>query len=235
LKAGATFPPVTVQRIVDEGKEKIISLDGWHTYLAHKEVKTEEINVEFWKDETLDKGKWLEALRVVSIQFNIEHGLRVGDGDIQFQAERIVDARPLDQLKGIVSELGKKFGVTHGRMSQLIGDRVKQRQATRDSKIYALFKLGWTNEEIGNTYNLTEGAIRAIRKNVNVNKITIWNLWEQGKKPDEISEMYSFTPATFWSMVLEDKTDLERFNLFSTQKDEDARLPHAFNVWNFAK
>lgn len=247
LKAGAIFPPIEIQRIrvkKDDGSNEVktISLDGMHRLDAYREYNklagvepVKEIETEFWNDEILDKEKWLEELRIVSLQLNLKHGLRINEGDIQFQSLRIVDSRPLDSLKGIVSELAEKFGLTQGRLSQLIGERVKKRRASRDSKIYALSLLGWTQQEIGDQFGLKQSAINAIIKNINSSKTDIQRLFhEQNATIDQIFELYNYSPTVLWAIILEGKDDLERFTLFGKSKYGNDR-PKDYDVWNFSE
>lgn len=247
LKAGAIFPPIEIQKIrikKDDGSNEVktISLDGMHRLDAYREYNklagvepVKEIEAEFWKDEIIDKEKWLEELRIVSLQLNLKHGLRISEGDIQFQSLRIVDSRPLDSLKGIVSELAEKFGLTQGRLSQLIGERVKKRRASRDSKIYALSLLGWTQQEIGDQFGLSRTAITTIVKNINSNKTDIQRLFhEQNATIDQIFELYNYSPTVLWAIILEGKDDLERFTLFGKSKYGNDR-PKDYDVWNFSE
>ena len=62
LKAGAIFPPIKVQKIIEGNEEKIVVIDGVHRVEAHKKCKIREIDAFFWKDEILDKGRHFEDL-----------------------------------------------------------------------------------------------------------------------------------------------------------------------------
>lgn len=257
LKAGAVFPPITVQRIIDDKETKTISLDGSHRLEAYntyneeiekqlEEMKTDvsqffggaqtqdpapnpilEIEVEHWKEDILDKQEWLEEMRIVSYQLNMRHGVRITETDLAFVAGRIVDARPLEELVGIQKELAERFGKTFGRMSQLIGDKVRRRRASRDSFIFKLHKEGWTQQKIADVVGLKQHGISQIIKNFNTKEID--NLhYNKGVTPEEIADTYRMDTATLWSILLEDKDDLTRYRLFS--KD----TPTPFNVWYFA-
>lgn len=192
-----------------------------------------EVEVEFWKDDVLDKQEWLEELRIVSYQLNMKHGVKVTDSDLEFHAGRIVDDRPLEKLTGIITELAKKFDKTPGRMSQLIGDKVRRRRATRDSLILKLSREGWTQQEIGGVIGLHQTVVGKINQNFNTKEL-INLFYEKGVSPEEIADTYRMDMATLWSILLEDKSDLERFKLFYKNKtDYSPDNTHAFNVWNF--
>jgi predicted transcriptional regulator len=245
--AGAKFPPIEVQRIriVDKDfkmmvEEKIVCLDGWHRieacrlYNGFLDIEPiEEIEVVFWKDEVLDKSEWLEGLRIESLQANLRHGLRANDTDVKFQAERIVDGRPLDKLAGVVDDLAKKFQIPQQRMSDLIGKRVKDRRASRDSKIYALSLLGWTQTEIGEMYGLTQPAVKKIITNTVSGKSNIQQLfYEQDTPVEKIQEIYKYSAPVLWADILDEKTDKERFTIFGKSEYQNDK-PIYVDVLNF--
>jgi hypothetical protein len=45
LKGGAVFPPIVVQKVRDnDGKEKLICIDGWHRVTAYREYYKNDNN-----------------------------------------------------------------------------------------------------------------------------------------------------------------------------------------------
>jgi len=261
LKGRAVFPPIEIQkiRIEEDGKkiEKLICLDGWHRILtykeynklieAEKEKKSEEnvgsqtiIEVEAipWKDWTkdsknvLDKKEHLEELRIESARRNLIHGDRLSSSDLQFQALRIVRERQIEKLNGIESELAKKFGYSISYMSELIGAEVRARKISRDAQIYHISLLGWTNIEIGKYFGLTEGAVRDIRKNFDVEVSAIQDQYKKRKSVEEIAKFYNLDDVTTWAIILQGKNDIERFQLFGSSEHQDD-APRIYNVWNF--
>ena len=59
-------------------------------------------------------------------------------------------------------------------------------------------RLGWTNEEIGNVVNLTEGSIRQIRNNTEIGNFA--NLLAQGRDMSYIAQHYSMDLALAWAL-----------------------------------
>jgi len=231
LKAGAKFPPIEVQRIFEGEEEKVVVLDGLHRIEAYKLCDRSEIDVEYWKDEVLDKAEHLEDLRIRSLQANLNHGLRVAEGDIGYQASRIVKDRPLEKLKGIVKELADKFGVTESTMSELVGELVRRKRASRDSVIYGMSLLGWTQREIADVMGMD---FTAISKNLKKFGTELFQLfcqeYESGMSPENIASQHGLTLPVLWSILLKGKSDLERFELL---KRDD--LPKLYDIWNFSE
>ena len=196
LKAGATFPPIEVQKIKDGDEEKIILLDGFHRWNAYKEYNEEdditpinEIECIFWRDNVVDKDERLEDLRIESVKRNITHGVRLKENDIQFQALRIVKDRPLERLTGIVKELAGEFSLSKNRMSELIGSAVASRKTSRDAIIYRLYLLGWTQKEIGAVVGLDQSAVAKNMKNFNIK--LFHNEYESGLSPETIASSHN--------------------------------------------
>ena len=114
LKAGAKFPPIEVQKVLMEGKEKIIPLDGVHRLKAikqyNKEIsekertkeeldeepqesygKIEETEVTFWKDDVLDYEENKTSLLMRATLLNIEHGDRLSMNNKEILAKGLTD------------------------------------------------------------------------------------------------------------------------------------------------
>lgn len=238
MKAGAKFPPITVQSISSDGKVETISLDGWHRIEAYREYNKldgvkpiEEIEVIHWKDEVLDKKEWLERLRIVSAQHNLIHGDRLNEKDLQSQGLKIVNDRPIDRLVGIVKELANEWDKTEGYMSQLIGDAVNRKKQSRNALAYSLHLLGWTYDEIAEVVGLSgKGAVAEVFKNFNT------KLFEQeyasGLTPETIATNHNLTQALVWAILLQGKDDIERFKLFGKSEYGDAQ-PRLDDYWKF--
>lgn len=238
LKAGATFPPILVQKVGAGGKNSAIVIDGFHRVEAYKlhnggegVTPIEEVEVQFWRPEVLDKSEWLEALRIESALRNLKHGDRLKGSDLQFQALRIVADRPIEKLVGIVEELAGKFGVSKGWMSELIGAEVDRRKMSRDATVYRLGLLGWTQEEVGKVMGLTQQATSEITKRFGTELFC--KEYESGLAPETIASNHGLDQALAWAIVLEGKGDLERFGLFGRSEYGNDR-PNLYNVWNFS-
>ncbi len=248
LKGGARFPPIEVQRIiVDEyGRktERLICLDGWHRLLAYREYnkqvtegKISEIEARCWKDEPLDKDEHLEELRIRSAQLNLKHGDRLSSSGLRFQLLRIVKDMPVERIKrgsGIVAELAEAFGYSPSYISSLVGEELRRRRAKRDAEIYRLLLLGWTQEEIGDVFGLSRETVKAIGRELTGQFTTIQQQFERGKSVEEIAEYNGLDDITTWAIVLQGKSDEERFKLFGKAEYQN-NSPRLYNVWNFVK
>lgn len=114
MKAKARFPPIEVQRVLMDGGEKIIPLDGVHRLKAieqyNKEVskkegmkeevdeeqqesyeEIEEVEVTFWKDEVLDYEKNKTSLLMRATLLNVRHGDRLSMESKEILAKRLTD------------------------------------------------------------------------------------------------------------------------------------------------
>jgi hypothetical protein len=245
LKGGATFPPIEVQKVIVEEDEreieKLICLDGWHRILAYKEYnkqvkagqRIEEIEAVAWKKEALSKKEWLEELRVESARRNIIHGDRLSPSDLKFQLLRILEVRPIERLNGVIKEFAEKFQYSESYISGLIGEEVRKRRVSRDVQIYRISLLGWTQEEIGILFGLTQPAILNIIKKFTTEVSYIQDQFYEKHKPiSELAKFYNLDDITTWAIVLQAKSDLERFKLFGKPEYQDD-APRDYNVWNF--
>lgn len=101
LKSGTLPPPIEIQRVLKEGKEKILPLDGVHRIKAYNEYNSgvkktkknkkkdtdnqdlfreeyelkDEIDAVFWKEEVLDYEENKSLLLVRSTFLNLNHGV----------------------------------------------------------------------------------------------------------------------------------------------------------------
>ena len=247
LKGGAKFPPIEVQKIIaDENEkeiEKLICLDGWHRILAYKEYNQQvdsnsekilEVEANPWRSEVLNKKESLEELRIESTLRNLIHGDRLSPSDIQHQALRIVRDRPIERLNGIITEFAEKFGYSPSYMSEMIGAEVRKRRMSRDAQIYRISLLGWTQQEIGELFGLTQQAIAKITTNFASEISSIQNQFYEKHKPiEEIAKFYNLDDITVWAIVLQGKSDEERLKLFGKAEYQDD-AQRIYNVWNFA-
>lgn len=257
LKVGTKPPAILIQKIktIDGEKEveRIISLDGRHRLESHelynkesketkekiKKMKDEgkeipkgiisfdeidEIDAKYWKDEVLDKKENLEELRCVSLELNLQHGVPIGESDIAFQLAKIVEDRPIEKLTGIQKEFAKKFNLTEGRISQMVGQLVNKRKASRNSTILRLTLLGWTYPEITKAMGVKNPADAIEKFNIK----EIYDSFQKGKPVPELASFYGLDEPTTWAIVLEGKTDQERFELLGFE-------PKVYDVWNYSE
>jgi len=250
LKGGAVFPPIEVQRLrYKNGEVKVVCLDGKHRILAITEFNKlrdgvqpiHEIEAKFWKDDILDRGENLEELRIRSAILNRRHGDRLTQSDLAAVVLRIIRARPIERLNGVVTELAKKLGYAHSYISSLeteegkVSDILAKRRLSRDFKIWRLLQLGYTQSEAGAIFGLKQRSVSDISENVSSYIITIQQQFARNHKSvEEIAKFNNLDIITTWSMVLQGKDDLERFKLFGKPEYQNTE-PRYFNVWNFTR
>jgi AraC-like DNA-binding protein len=210
LKGGAVFPPIVVQKVRDnDGKEKLICIDGWHRVTAYREYYKDSnngngnakdatvVDAILWKDTILDKNECLEELRIESARMNIKHGDRLSQEDLRYQLLKIVKARPIERLEGIVTELARAFGYDTSYISKLIGEEVRRRKVTRDAQILRLHLLGWKQEEIADMFGLDRSTVSKNVKNLTSQFIHIKEQFYDKHKPvEEIAEFYGLDITT---------------------------------------
>jgi len=240
IKAGATFPPITVQKISVNGETKVICLDGWHRLEAYREYNKlnsvtpiDEVEVNYWKEGILDKQSSLNELRLESAFRNILHGDRLSMADREFQARRIVEANPKIENK----ILAEKFGVTEWTITQWVKDIRARFYASRNALIYRLYLLGYTQQEIGELFNLKQRTISDIvgdSGEFSQLKTTLKVEFNSGKPIEEIAKYHQLDLPLAYAIILDGKTDLERFELFGTSEYQN-QSPIYYNVWNFSK
>ena len=117
-----------------------------------------------------------------------------------------------------------KFSVTPGRISQMVGPIVNKRKASRDSIILRLNRLGWTQDEIAKQIGVSQNRISEIIGNFNVKEID--NSFQKGKSVEELASYHNLDETLVWSIILEDKEDLEKFDLLNIKLK-------TYDVWNF--
>jgi DNA modification methylase/plasmid maintenance system antidote protein VapI len=248
LKGGAVFPPIVVQKVRDNdgnGKEKLICIDGWHRVTAYREYYKDKdngnakdatvVDAILWKDTILDKNECLEELRIESARMNLKHGYRLSQEDLRYQLLKIVKERPIERLEGIVTELARAFGYDASYISKLIGEEVRRRKVTRDAQILRLHLLGWRQEEIADVFGVNQSTVSRIMQNLTSQILHIQEqFYDKHKQVEEIAEFYGLDITTAWSIILQGKSDLERFSIFGKSEYQDD-APMLYNVWNFAK
>lgn len=234
LKGGASFPPVEVQKVKEDGEVKVVCLDGWHRVLSYKEIEKDKIEAEKWKNKILEKEENLEELRLEAAKKNISHGKRLTETDKEFQARRIVEDRPYDELNGIGKELAEAFGVTKGRMSQIIGDIISRRKASRNDLIYRMSKQGFTQREIGEKLGLDNSTVSKSLKKFSdkLSQNLKIGLGEE-KSIDKIAEEHNYYPLTPWIKYLDGKSDRERFKEYGASRDCLDDEPKVYDLWRY--
>lgn len=259
LYGGATFPPIEMQCIMyEDDTERMICLDGRHRILAIEEfnrrIKQQkiedeeetrepqpilEIDASVWKDEVLDRKDNLEDLQIRSAVLNLKHGYRLRSSDLASVVLKIIKARPIERLNGVINELAHSFHRNPSSISWLeteegkITDILSKIRLSRDVKIWRLLQLGWTQQEVGNVFGMTQVHAGEIKENFKSKIISIQHQsFKDHKSIEEIARFNHLDELTAWAMILQGKDDLERFGLFGDSKYSSG-TPRIYNVWNF--
>jgi len=130
-------------------------LDGVHHAKAHERVRRQSVEAEYWKDEVLDKKKWITQLQLESGRRNFAHENALQAEDKQQQARKICEKNWNISEK----EIADALGVQRRTVSNWVSDIKLKQKAERQAVIYRLNLLGWTQEEIAEALGLTHQAV----------------------------------------------------------------------------
>ena len=212
LKIGAKFPPIKIQRVFNYKKENekieaTLILDGIHRWSAYKECGFKKIEAKPWKMEALDYETNQIALLLEGARCNLKHGDRLSPRDKKQVARDI--ALSDQECKYTEEALAEKLGVIRQTINTWISDIRARQKAGRDIVIIRLSRLGWTQEQIAEIVGLSQNRISEIIGNANFSEID--NLLSQGRDMDYIARHYHMDLAMALSLLLEGKTDREKF------------------------
>ena len=231
LNAGARFPPILVQRIsTNDISESIVLLDGMHRIKAYEQVGRKSIEVEYWKEELLNKEKWLTQLQLESARRNSLHGDRLKFEDKQYQARKICEKN----LDIIEQEIADALGVSQRTVSNWVSDIKLKQKAERGAIIYRLAKLGWTHEEIAEAIGLARSTVTEKMSDLaELLKLTK-SLLERGDSIERVAEKLNLDLQLAWSMALDGLDDLQRLEMLNEKVEGLSCKPRPYDVWNFA-
>ena len=228
LKIGAEFPPIEVQKILTDEEEQTILLDGLHRLEAYEKAKIKEINVIFWKEETIDKKENINDLRLRAGFLNVQHGDRLSHEDMKYTARRIAEDDP--EKKYTEEKIAEQFGVTQATVNGWISDIRARQKASRNNLIYRLSLLGWKQDEIAEKTELTQPRIKQIINNISTYKIynSLSEWIEKGKTIEQAAEKLEIDQTVAWTIHLKDETD-------DNKKLESLEIkPKKYTSWNFS-
>jgi len=232
IKAGAQFPPITVQRVINFNQldEAILIIDGLHRLEAHLSVGSKTIEAVEYDTQPLDYETNKTALLLESAECNTKHGDRLSDGDKKFKARQIAE---ID--KDITEQaIANKFGVAQPTINSWISDIRARQKATRDSKIYRLSLLGWTQDEIAEAMGMTQPRVLQIINNIRYDNI--YNLVET-HDTEYAADYYKIDLALAWAIRMRGQEDRKRFKVHD-EDGEKAGSPldplRTYDVWNWS-
>ena len=228
IEAGAQFPPIEVQKVIEDGKEFIALLDGLHRLEAHKASGEKEIPVVYWKAEAIDKAENINELRLRAATLNIQHGDRLSKDDRKEVARTI--ANNDKDVKITEERMANELGVTQQTINNWIKDiRAKQR-AGRNNIIWRLRLLGFSGDVISDILDnqVSKSQVYEISDNTNFSKIgqSINEYIEKGDSIEELAGKLYIDHTLAWAIHLNGKPDDERLSKLQIE-------PKRFTAWNF--
>jgi hypothetical protein len=213
LSIGAQFPAVMVQRVVNytPGGDLLaivlILIDGVHRWHAFRQAGRTDIPVIHYQEAVLDYEAVKTELLLESARNNTSHGDRLTPADKKRIARDIASSDP--KCRYTETALAEKLGVIQQTVNAWITDIRARQKTNRDSIIIRLSRLGWTQEKIAQTTQMTQGRVAQIINNTIFGNIN--NLLSQGRDMQYIAGHYNMELALAWALRLEGKTDQEKF------------------------
>ena len=181
LRAGATFPPIKVQRVFNypednKKTEAILILDGIHRWSAFKECGYKTIAAIEWKKGPIDYETNQIHLLLESAKCNLTHGDRLSPKDKKGIARDIATSDP--ECAWTEEALAQRLGVIQQTVNTWISDIRARQKAGRNVVIIRLSRLGWAQEQIAEVVGVSRGRITQIVNNTNFGEIN--NLLSRG-------------------------------------------------------
>ncbi len=234
LEAGAIFPPIEVQYVNVDGEKKTLGLDGYNRCEAHRKAGRETIEAVFWSEGVLDKNENLVDLMVRAAELNTKHGLRLSQGDAKNQLQKIAETE--EALELTWKDIAKKFDVTPEWASTCVSAILAAKRMSRDALMYKLSLLGWTQNEIGKLFELSQGRVaQNISKLKEFNSLIISDFYDKGKPVEEIAEYYNLDMPLLWRILLDKNDDVSRLKKLSEEINGLKCEPRPYDVWNFSE
>jgi len=242
LSVGADFPAIKVEHLTNypDADGTVVSIrDGYHRWTAHKKQEIEEIEAEFWTDEILDYSNRavLCRLKAQSAFYNKEHGDRTSEGDKKDTARYIAENDPEhDWTEQAIADM---VGAPPRTVSDWITDIRTKQTASRDSTIYRLSRLGWTQTAIAEVANLSQNRVSEIIGNGEFAKIDNFLQQRTGDADaliQQATEDFHIDVPLAWSIRMDGLSDMDRFG-FAPSNGDAKNLkwgPYPYDVWNFA-
>ena len=230
LRAGIVLGAIEIQRVrMSDGKERTILTNGAHRLEAYREFNKlddyesiTDIPIEHWKEDVLDYEKNKSDILMHAHNTNDEQGLNMRAIDTRATARKIRREHP----DWSAEYIGKQIYRAQQTISEHISDIIREQKASEHQLIMRLHRLKWSSPEISKLVSIEDSRVRQIVNNTVPSKINAF--YKQGKSPEKIAEMFDIDEQTAWSMILEGKSDRERFELLNFQ-------PKVYDIWNYSE
>lgn len=130
-------------------------------------------------------------------------------------------------------EFSDIFAVPRQTINDWIGDVRSEQRESRDSLIYKLNMLGWTQEAIAEEVGIKRSRVSQIVNNADFGKIN--TEYESNKSVSEIADYHNISVPTTWGLILRDEEDEQKLRTLDAEVKELSCKPRPYDVWRFSK
>lgn len=236
LEAGAEFPPIIVQKILkktkDNEEEVIAVIDGLHRLEAYKKNNSEEIEVEYWKEEIIDFEENINELKLEGAKYNAKHGDRLTHDDKKENATSIIENDK--EKKWTYEKLGEYLSVPTNTVRNWTKHIRSRQSAEENSLIGKLKMLGWTLADIVSETSLEDqSSVSRVNKEFESTKKEVKEHFEKTNDLDKICSLNKIDEPLAWAIFLEGLSNKEKFDKLKTSESGDWKREE--DVWIFKK
>jgi len=198
LRDGFEFEPIHVQ-LHPEEKGKCRILDGAHRWQAYKAVGGKEIPARIVNLDGHDPLLYAAKMAIGPRQLNEE--------ECRDTARRAFQKNP--RLTSM--EIGKAIGRSRQAVDNYIKDLRAKNQMDLDLKLFRMSRLGIPQERIANRIGMDQKTIRSYLGKMPKLAFSLNSDLKRGFSVPQVAEKHGWPEPLVWSLALEGKEDLERF------------------------
>lgn len=168
------LPPITLTK-------DLILVDGYHRLIAHRVEGHTQIEVE---EPLLDIPADNHQIYIEAIKRNALHGKQLTQGEKRRAAQRLFQEGFDDK------EFKTLLGVRRSTLDGWLKDLRKERREERNQEILDLYLAGYTQEEMGEKFNLDDTSVSKILKDLKnaisgkiqlTDSLQLFNVWNFAK------------------------------------------------------
>lgn len=211
MEAGDKFPPI----ILEEGTNRL--LDGKHRCLAYEKAGIQTVPVEW---HNIPAGLTPKHYAAV---LSSRHGDRISNAELKALAREEFESNP--ELNA--ASWGRDLALPERTVRFWVSDIIDRRRRQRQAIAWRLWKLGWTQTEIGDKFGVTSQRINQDVKNGNLAEIykTLPSDWNERLLADRAQELgLSLTDA--FAAAMEGMDDTKRLKALGITLQP-------YDVWHF--
>jgi predicted transcriptional regulator len=209
LRAGDTFPAIKIDA------NGSVLLDGYHRWKAHVEIGAETILASTVQLNGMPRKLYAAGCNAI-------HGDRLTNAEKKDIAREMYAAELATE-----DEIGSELGVSQQTVSSWVSDIRGKKTRSRDSIIWWLHQLGWTQAEIGEQVGLTQqAAAKTIQQIPELVKVVI-SQHDRGRSLAEIATAEGVDSKLIEALLLNGKDDAERMEALKCGIQP-------YDVWTFS-